>query len=135
MGAHMYADRCAGARQGCGLRVYSPASWEGRIRGSQEWIWGQRGARLGHAWVLFFFEKTWWALFFLIGLDLPFLGGGAAVAEPRRVSRARGPFRLSEGLAVARELAVRSWPHSMGALALHLMRSGCLSHPGAPAAR
>lgn len=57
------------------------------------------------------------------------------MAELRRVSRAPGPPRLSAGPAVARELAVRSGPRSVGAPALHLMRSGCVSQPGAPAAR
>lgn len=79
--------------------------------------------------------ETWWALFFLIGLDPSVLGGGAAVAELRKVSRAPGPPRLSAGPAVAPELAVRSRPRLVGDPALHLMRSGRLSHPGAPAAR
>lgn len=57
------------------------------------------------------------------------------MAELRRVSRAPGPPRLSAGPAVAPELAVRLRPHSVGVPALHLMRSGCLSHPSAPAAR
>lgn len=57
------------------------------------------------------------------------------MAELRRVSRAPGPPRLSAGPAVARELAVRSGPRSVGAPALHLMHSGCVSQPGAPAAR
>lgn len=57
------------------------------------------------------------------------------MAELRRVSRAPGPPRLSAGPAVAPELAVRSGPRSVGAPALHLMHSGCVSQPGAPAAR
>ncbi|MEJ1275208.1 5-hydroxytryptamine (serotonin) receptor 3A [Cricetulus griseus] len=52
----------------------------------------------------------------------------------RRDSSAPGPPRLSVGAAVAPELAVRSRPRTVGSRALHLMRSGCLSHPGAPAA-
>lgn len=57
------------------------------------------------------------------------------MAELRRVFRAPGPPRLSAGPAVAPELAVRFRPYSVGVPALHLMRSGCLSHPGALAAR
>lgn len=57
------------------------------------------------------------------------------MAELRRVFRAPGPPRLSAGPAVAPELAVRFRPSSVGVPALHLMRSGCLSHPGALAAR
>lgn len=33
MGAHMYADRCAGAIGLWFICVYSPAGWEARIRG------------------------------------------------------------------------------------------------------
>lgn len=57
------------------------------------------------------------------------------MAELLRVFRAPGPPRLSAGPAVAPELAVRFRPYSVGVPALHLMRSGCLSHPGALAAR
>lgn len=51
----------------------------------------------------------------------------------RRDSDAPGPPRLSVGAAVAPELLVRSRPRTVGSRALHLMRSRCLSHPGARA--
>lgn len=51
--------------------------------------------------------------------------------KPRRDSDTPGPPRLSVGAAVAPELAVRSWPRTVGFRALHLMRLGCLPHPGA----
>lgn len=57
MGAHMYADRCAGAIGLWFICVYSPAGWEAGIGGSEEWICGRRGAGLGFTWVCFLFEK------------------------------------------------------------------------------
>lgn len=52
-----------------------------------------------------------------------------------RVSSAPGPSRLSAGPAVAPELAVALPAALGGCSALHLMRSGCFSHPGKLAAR
>lgn len=40
------------------------AGWEARIRGSEEWIWGRRGAGLGFTWVCFLFEKRGGLFFF-----------------------------------------------------------------------
>lgn len=75
--------------------------------------------------------KTWWA-FFLVGLDPPGVGGGAAAAQ-LRVARAPGPARLSAGPAAAPELAcapgrARRVPGSAPDA------SGRLPQPGAPAA-
>lgn len=88
---------------------------------------GRTGARLGFVSLW----KTWWA-FFLVGLDPPGVGGGAAAAQ-LRVARAPGPARLSAGPAAAPELAcapgrARRVPGSAPDA------SGRLPQPGAPVA-
>lgn len=137
MGAHMYADRCAGAIA-CGLFVFirRPA---GKLeseapRSGSGGVGEQDSDSLGSSFSL---RNVMGSFFFWIGLDSPpdWGGGGAAVAEPRRVPGAPGRPRLSAGPAVAPGPAVRSRPRWVGAPALHLMHSGCVAQPGAPAAR
>lgn len=107
------------------LCVYSPAGWEPIIGGSEEWIWGRRGAGQGLAWVLFFFEKrggpffldwTWSPLFRREGRPWQSSGGSPGL-------QAFGGTGSEAGTRCARRTALG------GCRALHLMRSGCLSQP------
>lgn len=117
MGARMYADRCAGARQGCALRAHPPARREGRIRGSEQWIWvGGRGEQhWGPLGFCFYLRKRGGPFFFLLGLDPPFFRGRGGRSGASGALQGSGPFPALGGAGRARELAVRPWPHSVGA--------------------
>lgn len=113
MGAHMYADRCAEARDRAVvyLCVYSPASWK---LGSEEWFWGRRGAGLSPPGFCFSLENVVGSLF-LIGLDPPGFGGRGSVVERWSVLQRSGPSSALGGTGCGAGLAVRSRPRSVGA--------------------
>lgn len=112
--------------------VYSLPRWGARTEGAEEWTWEAEGRGLVPLGFLFSLEKNVVGIFFFSCLDLMPLFKERG--KLRRDSDTPGPPRLSVGTAVAPELAVRSRPRTVGSRALHLMRLGCLSHPGAPVA-
>lgn len=97
---------------------------------------GAKGSRTGTCLGLFFFEKRCERplpfFSFLIGLDPFFLGERGSRGGAPEGLQGSGPSSALGG--TGRDAGARcALPVALGGcLALHLMHSGCLSHPGAP---